>query len=74
MPSGAAGAIPGPETLVDFVYGLPAPYRANASWLMSSATAAVVSKMKGRRWPLHLVREPRRGPAGDVAGATGGDR
>lgn len=46
MPSGAADKIPGPDTLVDFVYGLPAPYRANATWLMNSGTAAIIRKMK----------------------------
>lgn len=44
--SGAAAAIPGPDALVDFVYGLPAPYQANATWLMNSQTAAVIRKMK----------------------------
>lgn len=34
------------DALIDFMYGLPAPYRANASWLMSSLTAAFLSKMK----------------------------
>lgn len=44
--SGAAAGIAGPDTLVDFVYGLPSPYRANASWLMNSGTAAIIRKMK----------------------------
>lgn len=44
--SGHATTIPGPDVLVDFLYSLPAPYRANASWLMSSGTAAVLTKMK----------------------------
>lgn len=36
----------GVDALVDFTYGLAAPYRQNASWLMSSLTAAAISKMK----------------------------
>lgn len=35
-----------PDALVEFVYGLTAPYRQNATWLMSSLTAALISKMK----------------------------
>lgn len=34
------------DGLVDFLYGLTAPYRQNASWLMSSLTAAVIAKLK----------------------------
>lgn len=34
------------DSLVDFLYGLAAPYRQNATWLMSSLTAAVLTKMK----------------------------
>lgn len=34
------------DELVDFTYGLAAPYRQNASWLMNSATAAVIAKLK----------------------------
>ncbi len=34
------------DGLVDFLYGLAAPYRQNATWLMSSLTAAVLTKMK----------------------------
>lgn len=44
-PSGAAAAIV-PDSLVDFVYGLAAPYRQNSTWLMSSATAASIMKLK----------------------------
>lgn len=46
VPSGAAATIPGPDALVDFVYGLPAAYQANATWLMNSTTAALIRKMK----------------------------
>ncbi|HYD14660.1 MAG TPA: phage major capsid protein [Allosphingosinicella sp.] len=35
-----------PDALVDFLYSLTAPYRQNATWLMSSLTAALISKMK----------------------------
>ncbi|MXP48430.1 phage major capsid protein [Altererythrobacter luteolus] len=34
------------EPLIDFMYGLAAPYRQNATWLMSSLTAAVLSKLR----------------------------
>lgn len=34
------------DTLIDLLYGLAAPYRRNATWLMSSLTAAMLSKMK----------------------------
>lgn len=34
------------DGLVDFLYGLEAPYRQNASWLMSSLTAAAIAKLK----------------------------
>ncbi len=34
------------DTLVDLIYGLAAPYRQNATWLMSSLTAAMLTKMK----------------------------
>lgn len=34
------------DALVDFTYALAAPYRQNASWLMSSLTAASIAKMK----------------------------
>jgi HK97 family phage major capsid protein len=35
-----------PDALVDFLYGLTAPYRQNSAWLMSSLTAALIAKMK----------------------------
>jgi len=34
------------DGLIDFMYGLPAPYRQNATWLMNSLTAAVLTKLK----------------------------
>jgi HK97 family phage major capsid protein len=39
------GAI-GYDALVDFIYGLDAPYRQNATWLMSSLTASMIAKLK----------------------------
>ena len=44
-PSGHASQITA-DGLVDLVYALPAPYRANASWLMNSASIAKVTKLK----------------------------
>lgn len=44
--SGNASTIPNTDVLVDFTYGLSAPYRQNASWLMNSSTAATIAKMK----------------------------
>lgn len=34
------------DGLVDFLYGLAAPYRQNSTWLMSSLTAAAIAKLK----------------------------
>lgn len=34
------------DALIDFMYGLDAPYRQNATWLMNSLTAALLTKMK----------------------------
>lgn len=34
------------DALVDFTYSLPAPYRQNSTWLMSSLSAASIAKMK----------------------------
>lgn len=48
-PGGAVTTVTGPidyDGLVDFLYGLGAPYRQNASWLMSSLTAATIAKLK----------------------------
>jgi HK97 family phage major capsid protein len=42
-PAAVAATIDG---LIDFMYGLEAPYRQNATWLMSSLTAAVLAKLK----------------------------
>ncbi len=44
--SGSADSIPGGDVLVDFTYGLAAPYRQNATWVMNSSTAAAIAKMK----------------------------
>lgn len=44
--SGQAAALPDADGLIDFVYGLPAPYRQNAVWMMNSMTAAKIAKMK----------------------------
>ena len=43
--SGAAAAITA-DGLVDLKYGLGAPYRQGACWLMNSTTAALVAKLK----------------------------
>ena len=43
--SGSASTVTA-DGLVEFVYSLPAPYRVNATWLMSSTTAATISKLK----------------------------
>jgi HK97 family phage major capsid protein len=40
------GSNNGTDALYDLYYSLKAPYRANASWLMNSSTANVVSKLK----------------------------
>ncbi len=34
------------DALVDFMYGLASPYRQNSTWLMSSLTAAALTKLK----------------------------
>ncbi len=34
------------DALIDFMYGLAAPYRQNATWLMSSLTAAALTRLK----------------------------
>lgn len=43
--SGSAADIPA-DKIVEFAYSLPVPYRQGASWLMSSTTAAYLSKIK----------------------------
>jgi HK97 family phage major capsid protein len=35
------------DALTDFLYGLAAPYRQNATWLMLSLTAVFIAKLKG---------------------------
>jgi HK97 family phage major capsid protein len=59
--SGHASSIPDADALVTFKYGLTAPYRQNATWLMNSQTAAVIAKMKdadGRYiWSEGLIAE-----------------
>lgn len=34
------------DALIDFMYGLGAPYRQNATWVMSSLTAAALTRLK----------------------------
>lgn len=73
------------DSLIDFMYGLAAPYRQNATWLMSSLTAAFLTKMKDADgnliWresliagqPSMLLGRPveiDEGMAGPVAGAA----
>jgi HK97 family phage major capsid protein len=43
--SGAATDVD-PDALVDMLYKLPAPYRANATWVMNSTVLSTVKKMK----------------------------
>lgn len=48
-PGGVVTVVPAAinfDTLTDFMYGLAAPYRQNATWLMSSLTAAFLAKIK----------------------------
>jgi HK97 family phage major capsid protein len=46
VPTGVAGAIAGPDPIVDLVYALGAQYRANGTFVMNSKTAGTVRKMK----------------------------
>lgn len=46
VPSGHATTIPNSDVLMTFAYGLAAPYRQNATWLMNSSTAAALSLLK----------------------------
>lgn len=46
VPTGADGAIGGPDPIVDLVYALGAQYRANATFVMNSKTAGTLRKMK----------------------------
>jgi HK97 family phage major capsid protein len=45
VPSGHASLVTA-DGLITFMYGLAAPYRQNATWLMSSVTAAQVMLLK----------------------------
>lgn len=54
-PSGAAAAILS-DSLVDLLYSLTSPYRANATWVMNSLTAAIIAKLKDGQG-LYLWRE-----------------
>jgi len=44
--TGVAGAISGPDPIVDLVYALGAQYRANGTFVMNSKTAGTIRKMK----------------------------
>jgi len=50
VPTGASGAFPtapaGGDVLIDALYSLKAPYRANANWFMNRTTFAAVRKLK----------------------------
>lgn len=46
VPTEAAGAIAGPDPIVDLVYALGAQYRANGTFVMNSKTAGTIRKMK----------------------------
>ncbi len=46
VPTGAAGAFLSADAIVDLVYALGAPYRANAVFVINSKTAGTVRKMK----------------------------
>jgi HK97 family phage major capsid protein len=46
VPGGNASALNSIDPLMDLFFATKAEHRANGSWLMSSATAAVVSKLK----------------------------
>jgi len=43
---GFAAAPNGGDVLIDALYGLKAPYRANATWFMNRATTKLVRKLK----------------------------
>jgi HK97 family phage major capsid protein len=45
------------DELIGFVYALASPYRANASWLMNSATAAALMKLKASGTGDYIFRE-----------------
>lgn len=44
--TGVDGALNGPDTLIDLIYSLEAPYRANATFVLNSKTAGVLRKLK----------------------------
>ncbi len=46
VPTGAVGAFLSADAIVDLVYALGAPYRANAVFVMNSKTAGTIRKMK----------------------------
>lgn len=46
VPTGAAGGFGSEDALIDLVYALDAPYRANAAFVMNSKTAGRVRKLK----------------------------
>ncbi|MDR6309076.1 phage major capsid protein [Pacificitalea manganoxidans] len=46
VPSGVSGAFGSADALIDLVYALGAPYRANACFVMNSKTAGAVRKLK----------------------------
>jgi len=46
MPSLVADGIGSSDRLLDLTYGLAAPYRQNATWLMNSLTASQIAKLK----------------------------
>lgn len=45
------------DGLSDFVYSHPAPYRTNATWLMNSATAGTIAKLKAAGSGDYIWRE-----------------
>ena len=52
--SGAFAAVPnGGDVLYDAIYGLKAPYRANASWFMNRTTLKMVRKLKDSDGAYH---------------------
>ncbi|MCV6586326.1 MAG: phage major capsid protein [Marinibacterium sp.] len=46
LPTGADGALASADPIVDLIYALDAEYRPNATFVMSSKTAATIRKMK----------------------------
>lgn len=63
VPSGVAAALSdathnGIDALSDLIYKLKAGYRTNARWLMNSATAATIRKLKSKTEELYLWQPP----------------